>query len=458
MYSTLVRHVLFPLHERLKGKPTFPWLHRLEESQWWSRERLLEYQAHRLRSLTTNAARHVPYYARLFAERGLAPTDIRSTDDLARLPCLTRAHLRDHFRTLQAAGAGPRSQRISTGGSTGEPVTVLVDMTRMGFGEGSRLRSHRWFGIEPGSREIVLWGSPIELGGQGIVRSLRDRLLNSRLLSAFDLGEPALARYAAFIDRYRPVKMYGYASALYLLARYVEARRWTPPTSLQAIFATAEPLFDFQRKTIEAAFRCRVAVEYGARDGGLIANECPDGGLHIPAEGIHVEIADADADGVGEIVVTILDSHVFPMIRYRTGDLGCLAPDSCRCGRSLPRLRSIEGRQTDFIVTPDHRCLHALALIYPLRDMDRIKSFQVLQERVDLVRVSVVPQPSFTRADVAAVEQKLATVLGDAIHVDVQTVDAIERTRSGKFRYVISKVAGTEVETMLRGRALVSAR
>jgi len=441
MHPAIVRRVLYPAHERLKGKPTFQWLQRLEGTQRWSRERLLDYQAERLRLLMAFAVRHVPYYARVFAEHGMSPGDVRTPEDLRRLPFLTRAGLREHFGALRARAPRRGVQRIATGGSTGEPVAILVDMARMGFGEGSRLRAHRWFGIEPGEREIVLWGSPIELGRQDAVRTVRDWLLNSRLLSAFDLSETALARYVAAIRQYRPAKMYGYASAIYLLARYIEATGTRPPIGLKAIFTTAEPLFDFQRKTIQAVFQCPVAVEYGARDAGLIANECPDGRLHIPIEGMHVEIADPDAHGVGEIVVTVLDSHVFPIVRYRTGDVGSLDTSACPCGRGLPSLRAVEGRQTDFLVTPDGRCLHALAVIYPLREMSGIASFQVVQNAADRVNVSIVPGAGFREGDGELVKSSLRTVLGRAVAVDVRTVTAIERTRSGKFRYVVSHVA-----------------
>ena len=441
MNQMLVGRVLYPFHEWAKGKTTFPWFRRLEESQWWPLHQLRDYQDQRLRHLLSFAARHVPYYSRVLAEHGISPEDIHSTDDLRRLPFLTRAMVHEHFDALRSRVPRRGTQRISTGGSTGEPATILVDMERMGFGEGSRLRAQRWLGVEPGDREIVLWGSPIETGRQDIIRATRDRLLNSRLLSAFDLSEAALARYADVIASYQPVKMYGYASAVHLLARFLRSTNRRLPRSLRAIFTTAEPLFDFQRAEIEAAFECRVGTEYGARDAGLIASECQDGRLHIPAEGIHVEIVDPDADGIGEIAVTVLDSMVFPTIRYRTGDIGSLDPSPCSCGRSLPSLRAVEGRQTDFLVKPQGGYVHALAVIYPLRGMAGIRAFQVVQEEPDLVRVSIVPDAGFPAQRDEDVRTAIRAVLGPTIRVKVDRVDAINRTRSGKFRYVVSHVA-----------------
>ena len=111
------------------------------------------------------------------------------------------------------------------------------------------------------------------------------------------------------------MKIYGYASACFLLASQFRREGSAPPRSLRAVFTTAEPLFDFQRAEIQESLKCRVAVEYGCRDGGLVALECPDGGLHIFAEGMYVEVIDPDAEGRGEIVLTNFDSLAFPMIR-----------------------------------------------------------------------------------------------------------------------------------------------
>lgn len=452
MHPVIAGRLLFPLHEALKRKPTFAWLRRLEATQWWPADRLEAYRLARLRTLLAFAGERVPYYRELFRRHDIVPA--RATfDDLARIPPLTREVVRERFADLQARPPAGPVQRLATGGSTGVPVTVLVDMARLGFGEAARLRAHRWFGLEPGVREVILWGSPIEVTRQDTVRALRDRLLNSRLLSAFDLGEAALGRYADTLDRFRPAKLYGYASALYLLARYLDSRGRRPAQAPRAIFTTAEPLFDFQRATIQRVFGCPVAQEYGARDGGLIAHECPEGGLHVPAEGVHVEILGDRGDGVGEIAVTLFDSLSFPMIRYRTGDLGSLDTRPCPCGRTLPRLRAVEGRHTDFLVTPDGRCLHALSVIYVLREAPRVVEFAVRQDALDHVLVSVVPAPGFSAADRAAIEAGLRAVLGPLVEVEVVTVSGLARAASGKFRYVVSTVAEGVLTRMLAPEA-----
>jgi phenylacetate-CoA ligase len=441
------------VQEWIKGKPTLVRLRELEESQWLSPAALRERQWRALQTLIEFAYREVPYYTRLLDEHGLPPGRIQSFEDFARIPYLTRDRLRRHLDDLQPRRRLRGVQRMSTGGSTGSPVTVMVDPERAAFTDATRLRAHRWFGVDVGSPELVLWGSPIETGRQDTVRNIRDWLLGSRLLSAFDLGEPTLARYAAILARYRPGKLFGYASALYLLARHLRSHGdQRGPDSLRVAFTTAEPLYDFQREVIQAAFGCPAAVEYGCRDAGLIANECPAGGLHIPSEGITVEILpESDgAGGRGEIVVTNAYSFVMPIIRYRTGDVGALADGPCPCGRGLPRLQAVEGRRTDFLLTPDGRVMHALAAIYILREQPGLREFQVIQEKLDLVLVTLVPDLGFTPDTPERVAAGLTRLLGHGVLVDVRVVDEIPRATSGKHRYVISKVADQKMAPVTR--------
>jgi phenylacetate-CoA ligase len=441
MHPAIVRTLLLPLHERLKNTSTFACLREIEQTQWLDSAALRELQFARLRRHLEFAYRQTPYYRRLLDEHELPPHRIQSFDDFARVPPLTRDLLRRNFSELQARHCRlGRVQALSTGGSTGQPVTVLTD-TSVGFGPAVRYRAHRWFGLQPGAREIVLWGSPIEITRQDRLRTVRDWLINSKLLSAFDLGEDALAAYTNTLTRYRPQKMYGYASALYLFARHLERVGWRPAWKLNAIFTTAEPLFDFQRRTIEAVFECPVAVEYGARDAGLLATQCPQGGLHVAAEGVVVEVDGRGADGLGEIVVTNLYTPAMPIVRYRTGDMGQLDHRPCPCGRSLPLLKSVDGRRTDFLITPAGRVLHALSAIYILREMASVRAFQIIQEAIDRVVVYVVPEREFTADHRAHVRARMQRLLGREVNIQLEAVTAIVSGPSGKFRYVISHVA-----------------
>jgi phenylacetate-CoA ligase len=215
------------------------------------------------------------------------------------------------------------------------------------------------------------------------------------------------------------------------------------------VFTTAEPLYDFQRAAIAATFHCPVAVEYGCRDGGLVALECPAGSLHIAAEGMHVEVLPAGpGETSGELVLTNLESYALPIIRYRTGDLGALETAPCPCGRGLPRLARVEGRRTDFLVTPSGKLMHALAVIYVLREVPGVREFQVVQEALDHIRVRVVPQGELSAGARTSIAGRIGALFEGGARIEVEIADSVT-SASGKHRYVISHVADARVSALV---------
>jgi len=446
LYTRVAAGLLFPLHERLKGHRSVALRRELERTQWLSPAELDTLRAGRLKRFIADVYRHVPYYRRVMDERGIRPEDIAGVADLQRLPLLDKPTIRASIDSLRADDAAPLS-RFNTGGSSGQPLVFYIGKARVSHDVAAKWRATRWWGVDIGDPEIVVWGSPIELGAQDRMRALRDRLLRTRLVPAFELSPANLDRFVEAISRFRPRMLFGYPSSLALIARHAEALgRRMSDLGVRVAFVTSERLYDDQRADIERVFGCPVANGYGGRDAGFIAHACPRGSLHISAEDIIVEIVDPDghalpAGQTGEIVVTHLATRDFPFIRYRTGDVGALGGEPCPCGRGLPVLARLDGRTTDFIVASDGTIMHGLALIYVLRDMPGIDAFKIEQETLHHTRVSITAQQPLSEDRKAQISAQFRERLGRDVRVDVDQVERIARETSGKFRYVVSRVA-----------------
>jgi phenylacetate-CoA ligase len=448
LYTRLVSGLIFPLHERLKRHSSVAVRRQLETSQWWSPQQLATLQRERLRRLLIQAQHHVPYYRQLFADLGFDARAIASLDDLRRLPFLTKAVIRQNQEQLKADNAEGLA-RFNTGGSSGEPLIFFIGNERVSHDVAAKWRATRWWDVDIGDPEIVVWGSPIELSAQDRVRQIRDRLLRTRLLPAFQMNETNLDGFVATIRATRPAMLFGYPSSLSLIARHAEKRgQAMNDLGIKVAFVTSERLYDHQRDDISRIFGCPVANGYGGRDAGFIAHQCPQGGMHLTAEDILVEIIDKDGQPLpngeaGEVVVTHLATGEFPFIRYRTGDVAVLSSRACPCGRGLPMLEEIQGRTTDFIVAADGTIMHGLAVVYPIRDIPGIASFKVVQETLQRVVVQIVPGDNCG----TDVEQQIASGikarLGQSVEVVVRRVDDIPREKSGKYRYVQSLVTGS---------------
>jgi phenylacetate-CoA ligase len=445
LYTKLVSGVLFPLHEKLKKHSTVTIRKALEQSQWHSPQQLKTAQSQRLQQFIRTIYAHVPYYKSVMDEQGIKPGDIQSSEDLVKLPLLDKQTIADNFDALKSDVAGPLN-RFNTGGSSGKPLIFLLGNERVSHDVAEKWRATRWWDVDIGDKEIVAWGSPIELGAQDKVRLARDKLFRSELIPAFDMTKEKLRGFIARIKESRPKMLFGYPSVFDLLARTAEkAGIRLDNLGIKVAFVTSERLYPYQRENISRVFGCPVANGYGGRDAGFIAHECPSGGMHLSYEDIVVEIIDKEgnplpAGEAGEIVVTHLGTSEFPFVRYRTGDIAVLSDKRCSCGRGLPMLESIEGRSTDFVMAADGTMMHGLALIYILRDMDGIEAFKITQESLQLTRVEVVCKQQLTDSMVKQIENGFKARLGEGVQIDVQPVAEIAAEKSGKYRYVISKV------------------
>lgn len=444
-YTAICSNFLFPLHERIKGHDSVALRKRLEESQWWSAEQLEAYRARRLQQFLVDIGQRVPYYQQLFRQIDFDPNAVRSTHALRRLPLLGKTDIRENVNKLKATGHGPLT-RYNTGGSSGEPLIFYMGKGRKSHDVAAKWRATRWWGVDIGDPELVVWGSPLELGAQDRIRRLRDGLLRSRLLPAFEMSAHHLDRFVEAIRVMRPAMLFGYPSSLSLIAQHAQQMRVAlNDLGIKVAFVTSEKLYAEQRAIIGEVFACPVANGYGARDAGFIAHQCPSGSLHISAEDIIVETLRPDGTPAasaeaGEIVVTNMATADFPFVRYRTGDMGVLGDGPCACGRGLPVLKEVQGRTTDFVVAQDGTVMHGLALIYTVRDLPGVERFKIEQMSLDQTIVQVIAGPAFGAAQEARIIRDFKARLGAAVDIRVERVSAIANEASGKFRYVVSQV------------------
>ncbi|WP_286292137.1 phenylacetate--CoA ligase family protein [Methylomarinovum tepidoasis] len=418
----------------------------LERTQHLSRQEIQNLQLQRLGKLLHTALAHSPWHARRILEAGLDPENL-SWEAFRRLPTMSKEDARHHRDGMVWREAPGGIYRYNTGGSSGEPLIFYFGRKRQAADAACRIRARRWWGVEPGDREVLLWGAPVELNRTDRVKALRDRLCNQRLLNAFEMSEARMDAYLDQMEAYQPKVIYGYASSLALLAEHAKKRNRIPHLpELKVVFTTGEPLYPHQREIIQHVYGVPVAREYGARDAGLIALDSPAGQLLVNSEWIIVEILDDEGNPVpdgqsGEVVITNLASEAQPFIRYRTGDWAYRSTESCRQGRGLEVLDEVIGRTTDVIVRPDGTYMHALALIYILRDIPGIQQFKVVQEIPEKVAVFVVPEKKQWHEDnTERIRQGLQQRLGGDVAIDIILVGHIPPEASGKHRYVVSYV------------------
>jgi phenylacetate-CoA ligase len=460
-HPTFSRRVVYPLHERLMKRPTFAYLDSLERTQWFSREELERLQTEKLNALVRVAVQHSPWHAERIRASGLdiAGKDV-SLSDLRQLPTMTKRDARENVDRIRWTGVPGGAFPYNTGGSSGEPLQFYYGRWRQASDAAGRIRARRWWGVEPGDPEAYLWGAPVELRKTDRIKTLRDRMLNQLVLNAFEMSQSNMDAYLEALQAFNPKCIYGYASSVALLAARASTRgiRLRLP-KLRVVCTTGEPLYAHLRALIEETFGVPAANEFGSRDIGFTAHETPEGQLLLMSESIILEVLDREGRPVspgmlGEAVMTGLCSDAQPFIRYRTGDMVRMSPESSRDGRGLHVLDEVTGRATDFVVRADGTVMHALAVIYVLRAVDGIAEFKFVQHGVRDVEVLIVPGARWSDAARFQVIAGLCERLGHDVRVAIRLTDAIPAEVSGKFRYVVSYVAPAGIDLNALGAHL----
>ncbi|MFH1563683.1 MAG: phenylacetate--CoA ligase family protein [Nitrospirota bacterium] len=446
MCQDIAKYIVYPLHEFLRGRKTLKYLKDFEISQWYSPAQLKKLQLVKLKSLLKHAYENVPYYKEKFDKLNFNIQEFKTIDDLKKLPVITKDEIKENFSKLIAKGWEESLVRCSTGGSTGEPLIFLTSKIRAAQDQAVKMRNRRWWGIDLGDKELLLWGSPIERSNQSMVKSIRDRLMNCILLSAYELSGDSLAKHLQVIYRFRPKFIYGYATALYRFAQFIKKEKIDISNlGFKVIISTAEVLYDHYRELIESVFNCAVVNEYGARDGGLIGFECPQKKMHINSDYLIVEFVNSSNEPVsngevGEIVVTHLASFGMPFIRYKVGDLAANSIETCSCGRGLPLMKLIQGRTRDLIITPEGKTIHGSLFSRSISEIEGIKEFKIIQKSMKELVVLIVKDINFKLDALLKVEKKFQEFLGKETKINFEFVDKIPLDKSGKYRIVVSEI------------------
>jgi phenylacetate-CoA ligase len=436
-----IRRVLFPILRLAKGNQTLSYISQFKKTQYLPEKELAGLQSEKLRKLLLHCVNHVPAYQ---PYKNLVPLiEKEPMEALKQFPVLTKKTVNENQEQLISAIAD-RSKLIPnrSGGSTGQPVRFYIDRPTAEGSESARWRALSWWDIAIGDKCLMVWGNPLELSRhKKFIYHMKERILkNTVFVSAYDLSPEALQKYVGVLNKSKPKYFYGYASALYLFAQYVLKQGIQIKHPPKAIISTSETLHDYQRAVIEQAFHSRVINEYGARDAGIIAYECPEGRMHLSSENMIVEIVDyvtkqpVEAGKSGLVVITDLNNFSMPRLRYQIGDVAALSSEKCACGRTLPILDKIEGREDDIFIAENGSYVHGVYFANLARSYPSIQQFQIIQHAREDITLKVIKSSTFKELEMQQYIQAIQNTMGK-VKIKLEYVDHIEASASGKTRY-----------------------
>ncbi len=428
-------------------------LRQLEHLERESPDFIADWRAERLRALLTHCKEHVPFYSEAMRDLALDPARVRDEFDLSGLPVIDKTDLRAGYERFFATDVERPYDDWVTSGATGQPFAFRLDRASIAANTYAALaRGRRWWDADFGVREAMIWSGVRDVSGgfDGWLAAQRRkasyRVKNVMLFDIYKLDEAVVAQIYRKLVRFKPPVMRVISSGLYQFCSVLDQLGLDGRAiGVRVAFFTGEAFPPAQREFVERVLGCKTVCEYGCGELGIIAFECPEGGLHLSHENMFFEyLKDGLPAGPGEsaeIVVTNLNAYAAPLIRYRVGDMVVPSEGTCSCGRAMPLIESVGGRSHDTIRTPDGGTIHALFFTHLFDLIPVVHQFRVVQRALDEIRIDLVstdPIPTDVRDFIRrSVEKELGS---DRARVDVQQIDEIPRNRGGKTTWIVSEM------------------
>ena len=414
-------------------------LKQARKNQWLKQSELEDLQAKRLRGIVRHAYNNTVYYHRIFKASGITPDDIKTSEDLKKLPFTTKDDIRKYgLSEMTSRGLDLKKCRIvPTSGSTGTPMKIVYDRAADDFSKAINLRSMIENGLKFSDR-IVNLGDLRTAKKPSWFQKLG--ILNLQTIDIFD----NIDKEVHDLLKIRPNMIIGYATQLRLISEY-KLKHGLDELTPNIVFSTAEILDPDTRRVINTAFNLKVIDLFGCIEVNRTAWECQEHcGYHTDIDSVVLELLD-EGESVstgerGEVVYTSLFNYAMPLIRYQIGDVATPTDESCPCGRGLPLIKSVEGRKDDFIYLPSGKAITPITMHLIVKHTIGIVACQIVQEHPEKISVSIVITDQFSDSHSEHFIEEIKQALNNEVSVDIRIVDVIRRGPNGKMRMVLSTV------------------
>ena len=422
---------IFKLGQQLRNPSINAWFAFLKKSETWSLEDLEKYQLEKLQELLQFAYHYSPFYKKHFDRHNFSISDLKSLDDIHKIPTIYKRDLLDHTKEIHTQYPFKKIIKATTSGSTGESLVFNREEEADSFNRAAIFRGYSWYNVNPWDKNGYFWGFNFSFK-----EKIKTQFLDF-LQHRFRIFSYEQKSFEQFVNKLKNAKyIHGYSSMLFQTAKLINERRLSKPQKIKMIKGTSEKIFDSYQEEVQKAFGLKIISEYGATESGIIAFECPEGNMHINMEGVLIEEVN------DEILVTNLQMKSFPIIRYQLGDYIQLASkdEICSCGKNHSILKEVTGRVGANV--------YGLKEIYPslyfyyifknlVKNSGLKLNYQVVQNNKGFLEFNI--EQAINIKEINLLEEEIKKYFKQDMQVEIKQNIAL-KSNKGKFKSFISNL------------------
>ena len=448
--APISKHVFYPLLMLKHRSRALKYCAEYEEEQWLPREDLEKRQWTKVQGIIQHAYSHSPFYKRIMDKESIDPAQI-TKESFLKFPIMDKKAIRQNMDTIVSNAYKKEDLCVArTGGSTGRPLKLYFDRICQMKRNGMTYHRDKWANWDFGYGTGRVWGKhagtdPTLTWKRWVKNKLVHRIIP---LDTYNLNPDSMEEFLENCAKENVKFIYGHPHAMSVLAEYIrDKRKKALGFKLEGIVTTAMILLKHEREIIQDVFKCPAFDRYGCEEVGLISSECEQqNGHHINIHELYVEFVDdagekAKPGSEANILVTDLSNHGMPLIRYKLDDKGIYSDRVCDCGRKTPLLEEVLGRRTDFLVKDDGALVSGNSILYSCLLVEGISHIQIEQTAIGKFSLNIViSHVTYNMHSEQQLKRSFCKVFGESIEFDIQYVDEILPSESGKYRLVSSLV------------------
>ena len=435
LYPMILEKMILPLADRVVGTEYSRYIRRFSHVENFSRNQIIEWQNRQLGALIEHVYKKVPFYRDYMKDKGLVPHDIRSVDDLALFPEVNKTIIRENFE--QFVPDNLRSFKYTmaaTGGSTGEPLKYYVSYETQSAMWAKRICILRKFGFQVGEKYLALGSSSIIPDAKSSSKSsLFHQLLRMVPLSAANMDDAKCVEAVDILRRNKIRMIYGYASAIYLLAKYVLDH--DIDLYVDICVTTSEKLTPHYEEEIRKAFDCSVMNEYGAREGGLYSYRCENGRFHMIETCLYR--LGAGETKTGSVLTTNLINYAMPFINYNVEDVITVKSGICECGDNSFIFEDVVGRESQIMTLANGRTVTGPAFTVLFSGLP-VKCYQIVKAGDCAIELRIQRGEGYSADTEKLILKSLQTHAGEDCSVIFNYDHIFVPLKNGKLDYFVT--------------------
>lgn len=437
-YSNFLKLFVLPIADKVMKTNIISYYYDIKKMKNWSKDEIGSWQNEKLQNLVSFAYNNTEYYKKLFDNILLKPSDIKTAKDLVKIPILTKSDVINNYEKLIPKNIQEIKFKASaTGGSTGDPMKYLLDVKSWSFSNAHNILNWEKTNYRYGDKYVALGSTSLSVNSsQSLKHQLFYKLKNKIGLNGINMSDEVCFNYIKRIRKDKIKYIYGYASAIYLLAKY--ALENNNGIRLFACFPTSEILTDSYRNIILKAFNCQIINCYGAHDGGITAFEIEKGYFEVGYNSI-IRLKDKDKNHTGSALLTDLLNYAMPLINYQLGDELQIAKEkNTEYPYNGQIINKVFGRTSDVLRLENGVVLTGPGFTILFKDLP-VEAYSIEKNGYNSLMCKIKTRPPYNKDHEDVIITTLQKQAGNAVSINMQYIDEFELTSSGKRRYFFSE-------------------